>query len=33
LRTITVGLLGVVSVLKAETDLAYAKARRDQRFR
>lgn len=33
LRTLVLGLLGVVSVLKAETDLAYAKARRDQRFR
>jgi hypothetical protein len=32
-RTLVVGLLGVVSVVKAETDLAYASAKRDQRHR
>jgi hypothetical protein len=33
LRTLVVALAPVVSVMKAETDLAHAKARRDQRFR
>jgi hypothetical protein len=32
-RTLVLALLPVASVLKAETDFAYAKARRDQRFR